>query len=102
MTIDVLDHSRTETMSLVSAQAVWARRIRRLCTIALLSSAIALLLWVERELLLRGVAEVWIVSDPVTQADAAVVLGGGIDVRPFAAAELYRNGVVKKVLVSAV
>jgi uncharacterized SAM-binding protein YcdF (DUF218 family) len=101
MTIDVLHHSRTET-TLVSAQAVWARRIRRLWTIALLSAAIALLLWVERELLLRGAAEVWIVSDPVTQADAAVVLGGGIDVRPFAAAELYRKGLVKKVLVSAV
>ena len=61
-----------------------------------------LLLWVEREPLLRGAAEAWIVSDPVTQADAAVVLGGGIDVRPFAAAELYRKGLVKKVLVSDV
>jgi hypothetical protein len=28
------------------------------------------------------------------------VLGGGVDVRPFAAAELYHRGLVKKVLVS--
>jgi uncharacterized SAM-binding protein YcdF (DUF218 family) len=102
MAIDVLDHSRIETVTLVSAAAVRTRRIRRLRIIALLSAVVALLLWVEREPLFRGAAEAWIVSDPVTQADAAVVLGGGIDVRPFAAAELYRKGLVKKVLVSDV
>ena len=31
-----------------------------------------------------------------------MVLGGGLDVRPFAAAELYHKGLVKKVLVSQV
>lgn len=89
-------------MTLAPAAAVRTRRIRRLWIVALIAAAVALFLWVEREPLLRGAAEAWIVSDPVTQADVAVVLGGGIDVRPFAAAELYRKGLVKKVLVSAV
>ena len=31
-----------------------------------------------------------------------MVLGGGIDIRPFAATELYHQGLVKKVLVSQV
>jgi uncharacterized SAM-binding protein YcdF (DUF218 family) len=68
----------------------------------LISACFAAGVWVEHEPLLRGAAKAWIVSDPITQADAAVVLGGGIDVRPFAAAELYRKGLVKKVLVSNV
>jgi uncharacterized SAM-binding protein YcdF (DUF218 family) len=42
------------------------------------------------------------VSDPITSADAVVVLGGGIDMRPFVAADLYTKGLVKKVLLSKV
>jgi uncharacterized SAM-binding protein YcdF (DUF218 family) len=58
--------------------------------------------WIEREAGLRGVADLWIVSDPITPADAVVVLGGGLDVRPFVAADLYAKGLVKKVLLSEV
>jgi hypothetical protein len=58
--------------------------------------------WIERGALLRGAADLWIVSDPITPADAVVVLGGGIDVRPFVAADLYTKGIVKKVLLSKV
>jgi uncharacterized SAM-binding protein YcdF (DUF218 family) len=36
----------------------------------------------------------------VTQADVAAVLGGMIEMRPFAAADLYHRGVVKKIVVS--
>jgi DUF218 domain len=43
-----------------------------------------------------------IVSDPVTRGDAVVVLGGGLEYRPFAAADLYKKGLVSKVLVSRV
>jgi uncharacterized SAM-binding protein YcdF (DUF218 family) len=60
------------------------------------------LAWAERASLLRWAADLWIVSDPLTPADAAVVLGGGLDVRPFVAAELYHRGLVRKVLVSQV
>jgi hypothetical protein len=59
-------------------------------------------MWVERERLLLGAAELWIVSDPVSHADAAVVLGGGLDGRPFVAAKLYEQGLAKKILVSQV
>jgi uncharacterized SAM-binding protein YcdF (DUF218 family) len=56
--------------------------------------------WIARTPLLRGAADLWIVSDEVTHADAIVVLGGQINVRPFAAAALFRKGLVNKVLVS--
>jgi uncharacterized SAM-binding protein YcdF (DUF218 family) len=47
-------------------------------------------------------ADLWIISDTVTHADAVVVLGGGLDDRPFAAADLYRRGLASKVLISQV
>ena len=56
--------------------------------------------WIARAPLLRGAADLWIVSDEVTRADAVVVLGGQINQRPFVAADLYRKGLVNKVLVS--
>jgi len=57
---------------------------------------------VKRAALLQKVADLWVVSDPITRADVAVVLGGGADVRPFVAADLYARGLVHKVLVSRV
>ena len=53
-----------------------------------------------RDTLLRGLADLWIVSDPVTRGDAVVVLGGGLKYRPPIAADLYKKGLVSKVLVS--
>ncbi len=58
--------------------------------------------WIERQPLFAAAANAWIVSDPPIAADAAVVFGGNIEDRPFAAAEYYRAGLVKKVLVSNV
>lgn len=58
--------------------------------------------WIERGPLLESIADLWIISDTMTRADAAVVLGGGLDDRPFAAAKLYREGLVHKVLISQV
>ena len=76
--------------------------MRRGLTIALLLVGLGAGAWLERETLLRGLADLWIVSDPVTHGDAVVVLGGGLDDRPFVAADLYRKGLVSKVLVSRV
>jgi uncharacterized SAM-binding protein YcdF (DUF218 family) len=56
--------------------------------------------WANREWLLRSAADLWIVSDPLGPADAVAVFGGGLADRPFAAAQYYRQGLVKKVLVS--
>ena len=54
----------------------------------------------ERAPLLRAAADLWIVSDPPALADVVAVFGGGVEVRPFAAAAYYREGLVKKILVS--
>ncbi len=59
-------------------------------------------IWFGRDYLLRGAAELWIISDPVTNGDAVAILGGGLPVRPFAAAELYKKGTVKTVVISRV
>jgi uncharacterized SAM-binding protein YcdF (DUF218 family) len=56
--------------------------------------------WLGRESLLRQAAHLWIVSDPLTRADAIVVLGGNSRTRPREAADLYRRGLANKVLVS--
>jgi uncharacterized SAM-binding protein YcdF (DUF218 family) len=56
--------------------------------------------WFGRELLLRSAAELWIISDQAAPADAVAVFGGGLEVRPFAAADYYRQGLVGKILLS--
>ena len=58
--------------------------------------------WFEREMLLRSAAAAWIVSDPLRPADAVAVFGGGLENRPFAAADYYSRGLVKKIVISNV
>jgi uncharacterized SAM-binding protein YcdF (DUF218 family) len=94
--------SRILTSPPASRRVVWLRRAQRSIAAALIMAGLAGLIWVARAPLLQGAADLWIVSDALTPADIAVVLGGGLDTRPFAAAELYHNGLVKKVLVSQV
>jgi uncharacterized SAM-binding protein YcdF (DUF218 family) len=50
--------------------------------------------------ILRTAADVWIVNQPVRDADAAVILGGGRDYRPLAAAHLYEQGKVRWILIT--
>jgi hypothetical protein len=68
--------------------------------VAAVVASLAVCGWLRREALLRGAASLWIVSDPITRADAIVVLGGNFQERPLMAAELYRRGLADKVLVS--
>jgi uncharacterized SAM-binding protein YcdF (DUF218 family) len=56
--------------------------------------------WLGRESLLQAATDLWIVSDPLTYADAIVVLGGNSQTRPPVAAHLYRKGLANRVLVS--
>jgi uncharacterized SAM-binding protein YcdF (DUF218 family) len=58
--------------------------------------------WMARASILRGVANLWVVSDALDRADAIVILGGRLDVRPFATAALYKRGLAQQVLVSNV
>lgn len=92
--------SATHGQSLV--RIAWATRLRRCFGVLLILGTLGAAAWIEREALLRGAANVWIVSDPITSADAVVVLGGGVDERPFVAADLYAKGLVRKVLLSEV
>jgi uncharacterized SAM-binding protein YcdF (DUF218 family) len=50
--------------------------------------------------MLHAIAKRWIISDPVSPVDAIAVLGGGLGVRPAAAAELYHLGVSRQVIVA--
>jgi uncharacterized SAM-binding protein YcdF (DUF218 family) len=90
------------TMLTLAEPAPQRRRLRSLPALALAAALVFAGLWFAREPLLRGAAHLWIVSDPISDADAVAVLGGGLEVRPFAAAELYKRGLVKKVLLSRV
>jgi uncharacterized SAM-binding protein YcdF (DUF218 family) len=62
--------------------------------------ALGIGVWANREWLLRSVADLWIISDPLGPADAVAVFGGGLADRPFAAARYYQQGLVKKILVA--
>jgi uncharacterized SAM-binding protein YcdF (DUF218 family) len=67
-----------------------------------LFAAVALLLilaYAFRAPLLSGFARAWIIDEPPAKADAIVVLGGGVEYRPFAAAKLYKAGYAPKVLI---
>jgi hypothetical protein len=54
--------------------------------------------YVFRASLLTGLAEAWVVNEPATKADAIVILGGGLENRPFAAARLFHDGVAPRIL----
>jgi uncharacterized SAM-binding protein YcdF (DUF218 family) len=78
------------------------RRWRRRLMFAAGALIALILLYYFRAPVLEGAARWWVVEDVVEQADAIVVLGGGIDTRPFAAAELFRRGLAPQVLVANV
>jgi len=68
--------------------------------VPLLIMALGALAWLHREALLRHAAEQWVVSDDIHPADAIVVLGGGVNTRPFTAAEDYLSGLAHRILVT--
>jgi uncharacterized SAM-binding protein YcdF (DUF218 family) len=79
-----------------------SRRPRVLVIFALLAVVLiaVALVCIERAAILDKIGRMWVVSDRFEPADAAVVLGGGEDTRPFAAAHLYEAGLVGRILVS--
>jgi hypothetical protein len=58
------------------------------------------LAWAFRAFVLRTVAKIWIVCGSLDPADVIAILGGRLDVRPAAAAELYKRGISRRILVA--
>jgi DUF218 domain len=67
--------------------------------IALSAVIVMGLVLVSPAYVLRGIAQSWIVSDNLEPADTIVVLGGGLDIRPAAAAELYKRGIAPRIAI---
>jgi uncharacterized SAM-binding protein YcdF (DUF218 family) len=61
--------------------------------------AVCLLTWLLRAQILTAAARFLSVHDPLRRADAIFVFGGDPDIRPFAAAALFRGGWAPRVLV---
>ena len=75
-----------------------ARWLQRLGWCLVAAACLLSALAIFRVPILTGLAKVWVVNEPVAKADAIVVLGGGPENRPFAAAKLYHAGVAPKIL----
>jgi uncharacterized SAM-binding protein YcdF (DUF218 family) len=75
-------------------------RHRRLLTALLLSVAVVALGWVARSPLLRAAAHWLDVGEPPHKADYVMVLNGGENTRPFAAAALVTAGWAPRALVA--
>lgn len=73
----------------------WLRRLAWAFAIVCLLAGIA---YVFRAPLLTGLAEAWVVDEPLTHADAIVIPGGRPDLRPLEAARLYHQGYAPRIL----
>lgn len=74
------------------------RWLKWLGVLALAGVLLAAIAWQTRESWLSAMIHAWVVNDPVETADAVMVLGGGAQYRAFAAAKLYGEKRVTKVL----
>ena len=85
--------AKAESRTVETKAAICDRypRFRRLAWILGFCFLLSVLCFVFRAPLLTGLAEAWIVNEPV-------ILGGGLENRPFAAARLFRAGVAPQVL----
>jgi uncharacterized SAM-binding protein YcdF (DUF218 family) len=76
------------------------RLLKRLLAALLVFGVLVVAGYYFRAPLLRAAAAAWIVNDPLTKADAIVVLGGGMETRPFEAARLYHLGLAPTILLT--
>jgi uncharacterized SAM-binding protein YcdF (DUF218 family) len=75
----------------------WLRRLLWLAVFCFLLSAFC---FAFRSPILRAAANLWVIDDPIQKADAIVLLGGGLETRPSAAARLYRDGYAPRILIT--
>src|ERR1035437_9386910 len=71
---------------------------KRLAAALLVLGVLLVASYVFRAPLLRASADFWIVNQSVTNADSIVVLGGGLQTRPFFAAKLFQEGLATRIL----
>ncbi len=98
--IESFDMRHTPPFDMPTSYRLPVRLLKQLGALFLSFLLVLVLLWAFRQPLLHGFAEVWAVDQPLEKADVLLVLGGGLDVRPFAAAELYQQGYSTQVLVA--
>ncbi len=73
-------------------------RLVRFWIASIIGALLLLGLYTFHPQLLHRAANAWIIHQHTPKADAIVVLGGGLQTRPFAAAELYRQNIAPKIL----
>jgi len=73
--------------------------LKTLAVLALFALCSLLIAYFAREPILTTITDIWVVDAERIPADVVVVLGGGANTRTFAAAEAYKDGLVKKVLI---
>ena len=66
---------------------------------AITGSCLLVAAYLLRAPILTSAARWWVVESPDLHADAIMVPGGGMDSRPFAAADLYRKHLAPRVLI---
>jgi uncharacterized SAM-binding protein YcdF (DUF218 family) len=76
-------------------------RLRQAAIALLIFLGLAMAAYVFRKPLLTGYANWWVINEPVQKADAILVLGGGLQYRTFAAANLYHAGAAPRILISS-
>ena len=74
------------------------RWLTRIAGLLIAFGAMLVVGYVFRAPLLTSLARTWVVNEQVTSADAIVILGGGPENRPFAAARLFHAGVAPLIL----
>jgi uncharacterized SAM-binding protein YcdF (DUF218 family) len=74
------------------------RRLRQAAVVVLIVLGMGALVFGFRAAILTELAELYVVNDTGQRADVIVILGGGLENRPIAAAKLYREGRAPKLL----
>lgn len=90
-----VSNDQTAAISRASFRRRSARVLLALFTLVLIGAVV-----INAPTMLAWIGQRWAVFDRVRTADAAVVLGGGYESRPAAAAQLFHQGTVRFVLVS--
>ncbi len=74
------------------------RMVKRLLGALAFMALLCALAWLFHARLLDALGRLWTVNNPAPRVDAIVVLGGGVETRPLAAAALYQAGVAPIIL----